>query len=277
MLVMQFVGGLGNQLFEYAYYRALQESGKKVLLDYSFFVEKGWAYKINLFPNVKGIKTQINHGKIYFYLCGIYRKMCRILHKVHQENINEEFDHDAFHVKSGLITGYYQNHVYFDSIKEIIRKELEFPLGEEKLRNYIKEIEENNYVSIHVRRKDYLELSDIYGGICNDKYYESAIKYIANTDSDLKYIIFSDDPVWVKDNMNIPNSVCFSSKEFDQYDDWYDMCIMSHCKHNIIANSTFSWWGAWLNNNPEKIVICPSRWDNLHPKRGISCEGWITI
>ena len=64
---------------------------------------------------------------------------------------------------------------------------------------------------------------------------------------------------------------------FDQYEDWYDMCLMSHCKHNIIANSTFSWWGAWLNQNTEKIVVCPNKWFNTHDVYNQYCEGWIKV
>lgn len=277
MLVLQYVGGLGNQLFEYAYYRALVESGKKIRLDYSFFVEKGWAYKINLFPNVKGIRKKNSRSRIYFYLCGMYRKFCRIFHKVYQENINDPFDRDALSVSSGLVTGYFQNYTYFENISNKIRTELQFPEGEKKLADYIKKVDKEIYVSIHVRRKDYLDLSEIYGGICNKEYYKNAVDYILKKETNVKFLIFSDDSEWVKKNMDIPNSTCFSSEDFNNYDDWYDMCLMSHCKHNIIANSSFSWWGAWLNNNPEKIVICPSRWDNLHPNREIACVGWIKM
>lgn len=277
MLVLQFKGGLGNQLFEYAYYRALIESGKDVKLDYSFFVDKEWAYKINLFPQVKGINRSKHYSRFYYYQCGVYRKVCRILQKVYVENVDEEYDKKALDVRSGLVTGYFQNYIYFDSIKELIRKELEFPVGEEILTKYIEELDSDKYASIHVRRMDYLELSDIYGGICDEIYYQNAIEYLIKREKDLKFLIFSDDPDWVIENMDIPNSICFSAKKFNHYDDWYDMCLMSHCKHNIIANSSFSWWGAWLNNYPNKIVICPKRWDNLHPRRGIACDGWVQM
>lgn len=277
MLVLQYVGALGNQLFEYAYYRALVEAGKKIQLDYSFFAKNERIYKIHLFPNVKDIRRKAPVSRLYYLKCGVYRKACRLLHRVYAENTNEEYDKKAFDVKSGLITGYFQNHHYFDSIKEQIREELEFPVVEEKLKNYIEKLDKGKYVSIHVRRKDYLIFSDIYGGICDEEYYKKAVDYLLDIDDELEFLIFSDDPKWVKNNMNIDHSTVFSSEIFDQYDDWYDMCLMSHCKHNIIANSSFSWWGAWLNSNPNKIVICPEKWDNLHPARGISCEGWVSM
>jgi hypothetical protein len=91
------------------------------------------------------------------------------------------------------------------------------------------------------------------------------------------YVVLSDDIEWVKDNLYIENAVYIEPKMFDEYSDWYDMYIMTCCKHNIIANSSFGWWGAWLNGNPDKIVIAPDRWFNNEDTPDIWCEGWVKI
>ena len=92
-----------------------------------------------------------------------------------------------------------------------------------------------------------------------------------------KFIFFSNDMEWVKRNYNIENAIYVNSTLFDNYQDWYDMYLMSMCKHNIIANSTFSWWGAWLNSNKEKIVIAPNKWVNLCDYKDIYPDDWIKM
>lgn len=243
MLVMQYVGGLGNQLFEYAFYRALICKGKRVLLDNSFFVSKAWAYAIGEFPNIKMKPFRGFHNYPYYVAMGMLRKLCKLTHFCYSENVDMPYDEGAFRQDRGLITGYYQNEYYFRDISVQIRHELKFPDGESKLQKRIAEIDYGEYVSIHVRRKDYLELSDIYGGICDDQYYREAIKIMESRHPNAKFMVFSDDSSWVKNNMEIPNAEYVSQEDFENYEDWYDMCLMSHCKHNIIANSTFSWWG----------------------------------
>ena len=134
-----------------------------------------------------------------------------------------------------------------------------------------------NSISIHIRRGDYLhpKFNHLYGNICTIEYYKEAITILQQKYANLHFYIFSDDISWVKENLPIVPStyIDWNKKE----DSWQDMYLMSQCKHNIIANSSFSWWGAWLNNNPNKTVICPSRFMNLNQQSDIVPEDWIQI
>jgi len=132
-------------------------------------------------------------------------------------------------------------------------------MTEEKNIRLLESMKNRNTVSIHVRRGDYIEHPTL-GGVCNLKYYLNSIKYIKANVQDPFFIIFSNDIAWCKDSLDLDNSV---------YVDWNtgtssfkDMQLMSLCKNNIIANSSFSWWGAWLNDNNNKIIVCPNKWLN---------------
>ncbi len=114
-------------------------------------------------------------------------------------------------------------------------------------------------------------------GICTKDYYLRAIEYIRKIEPNSKLIFFSDDLEWVKDNFDIPNAIYCSKNLFEHYEDWYDMYLMSKCRHNIIANSSFSWWGAWLNQNKEKIIVAPSKWIRYAKTPDIWCEGWVSL
>lgn len=177
------------------------------------------------------------------------------------------------------IQGYWVSEKYFKDIEETIRKDFTFsePL-EGKNKEIAGRIGKVNSVSIHVRRGDYVasKKTNSFHGTCDISYYEKAIEYIAKRVDDPHFFVFSDDIEWVKENLSIPYTT--------EYIDWNtgkesyrDMQLMSLCKHNIIANSTFSWWGAWLNANEGKIVVAPKRWfkaqevntDDLFPKEWV--------
>jgi hypothetical protein len=113
-------------------------------------------------------------------------------------------------------------------------------------------------ISMHYRRGDYAENLETtkYHGMPDSKYYSKALQYISERQNNLKVLVFSDDKDWVTKSVKLP----ITFEIIEGLEDIEELILMSHCKHNIIANSTFSWWGAWLNENPEKIVIAPKRW-----------------
>lgn len=166
---------------------------------------------------------------------------------------------EGFLTESDIIFmhGYFQNERFFKKYAADIRKLFTFqgymPIETEKLKTVI---ESQNAVSIHVRRTDYVSRNYYFltGG-----YYKRAMKYIAAHVDNPHFYIFSDDIDWVEQNMEIkyPHTFVKINKNQESY---FDMWLMSLCKHNIIAHSTFSWWGAWLNKNPDKIVIAPDVW-----------------
>ena len=153
------------------------------------------------------------------------------------------------------IDGFFQSEKYFihnrDHILTMFEPEdLILDLINQK---YSKQLNQN-CVSLHVRRGEYLQLQQYHPVLPKD-YYEKSINYITERVDNPIFLIISDDPQWCKDNFQLSNTVII-----DQNRDYIDLFLISQCKHNIIANSTFSWWGAWLNKNPNKIVIGPSQW-----------------
>lgn len=277
MIVLQLKGGLGNQMFEYACYRSLLRKGKHVRLDNSYFIPNAGIYAIEKFPNVRLKKFKGFRNYPYYLAMGVFRKICRRRQLSYTEDRNLPYDEKVFQLDRGLLTGYFQNEFYFQDIKRQIRKEFQFPYGEERLQNHIRKIENGFYISLHIRRKDYLKLPDIYGGICDEAYYRKAVGIMTDRYPLAKFLVFSDDILWVRENMKLPNAEYVLPNQYENYEDWYDMCLMSHCRHHIIANSTFSWWGAWLNADKNKTVICPKRWDNKSPVHSPACDGWTAV
>lgn len=158
--------------------------------------------------------------------------------------------------------GYWQSERYFQDIVGIIRRDFSFqrPLAGLNL-SLVKQIAETNSVSLHIRRGDYVSNPQAFAihGVCSIEYYEAAIKYVAERVSSPNFFVFSDDMDWARSHLEIRHACCYveNNKGADSY---VDMQLMSRCKHNIVANSSFSWWGAWLNGNADKLVTAPRRW-----------------
>jgi hypothetical protein len=176
----------------------------------------------------------------------------------------------------------WHTYLFPNEIKDILNKLFIFPdFNDNKNKNLQQIITSTNSVSIHLRRLDYMtdpKWRCSHGDICDIDYYVNAVTYIKQHVPNSQFVVFSDTSEWVKSNLPIENAI---------YVDWNkgkysfrDMQLMSLCKHNIIANSSFSWWGAWLNQNPNKIVIAPIKWlnrhDNTYSLKFIFPE-WITI
>lgn len=281
MLSIKLSDGMGNQMFQYALYREKDKNGIKVFLDTSYFERKeSKSFSLNVFKGVKF--NELREKSLYYHERFIPKRIIRLLLKlvryIYYEKINLGFDCHVMQKQNGILVGYFQNEMYFSSVYDELRNDFEFIIKDDSLKWYIKYLDmQQNTVSIHVRRGDYVQLSNLYGGICTPNYYVNAIARMNLMLDNPKYIVLSNDMEWAKENLRIPNANYILSKEFDGYEDWYDMCIMSHCKHNIIANSSFSWWGAWLNPNKSKIVMCPTKWDNVTGGRKVKCRDWIEI
>ena len=182
--------------------------------------------------------------------------------------------------QTAYLAGYWQSERYFQSVDEIIRADFSFksPLNA-KNTEIVHQISQVNAVSLHVRRGDYVlnPITLATHGLCSLKYYQTAIQTISKSVDQPHFFIFSDDIAWVKAHLKIPFPCCYL--EHNQGAESYnDMRLMSLCQHHIIANSSFSWWGAWLNPSVNKIVIAPKQWfaddkniSDLLPKM------WITL
>jgi len=178
-----------------------------------------------------------------------------------------------------IFDGYWQSEKYFIDIKNIITEELSLKKKyiDEIEKNLINKIKNNNSVSIHIRRGDYVndKTTNLHHGTCPLDYYHRAIKIILANNKKSIFFIFSDDIDWVKKNLKLLHPSFFISGNKD----YEDLFLMSLCKHNIIANSSFSWWAAWLNNNPNKTVAAPKKWfNNPHQNtKDLIPKPWIKI
>jgi hypothetical protein len=173
--------------------------------------------------------------------------------------------------------GYWQCSTYFQQYRENLLSEFTYQRALNRSSLALLEmIEHSNSVSVHVRRGDYVDHT-LLGGICDLSYYENARTMIDAMVPDPVYIVFSNDIGWCKENLGFKN--VFFSEGNSGSDSAADLHLMSKCKHNIIANSSFSWWGAWLNCSEEKIVIAPNRWINFEHAELLEVvpDSWIRI
>ena len=273
--IIKLKGGLGNQMFQYAFYLAMKR--KHPLTCYLFdngesrFCHNGIAlddaFEIETAKKGKWCRRVNRH------LPAIVRNACR----VEQENA---LQYDAKYLDSNRPTavfdGYWQSEKYFSPVAEVVRRAFRF--REEKISDKNKEMAEAFHgletVSVHIRRGDYLQLTE-YHGLCTESYYHDAMDFMRIHHPNATFVFFSDDIPWVKENI-MEDSAVYVDWNVEK-DSWQDMYLMSQCKHNIIANSSFSWWGAWLNGNPNKSVVAPKQWFKVSPNYDILPSEWITL
>lgn len=286
MVIVKIIGGLGNQMFQYSYAKALQQKGYAVKIDISAFetYKLHGGYGLDKYTIDLDVASQNEIGK--FNAVGLISKIRNKLHIMNSKVVRESnllFDEKYLNIEDDkYIDGYFQTEKYFSNIRDVILKQ--FTLIEEIL-NYSKDIKnkicnEKVSVSLHIRRGDYLSsINSNIHGVCDLEYYKKAISLLNERLGETRYFIFSDDIAWVKENLKMDNGFYIDSKE--KRIPHEDMYLMSLCDHNIIANSSFSWWGAWLNKNNEKIVIAPKRWFADEKMEvyatNIVCENWERI
>ena len=177
------------------------------------------------------------------------------------------------------LSGYFQTEKYFSEFRDLILSQFVFNSPyRDSAESYIQTIREKNkdsvIASIHIRRGDYTMFPDHHPP-CSLDYYNAAKKELSALNDNIIYVIFSDDIEWCKKEFNDPSYVIS-----DLNNPYTEMCAMSLCDHNIIANSSFSWWGAWLNKKSDKIVIAPSQWFGkllINDTSDIYCKNWIKI
>ena len=286
MVIVKIIGGLGNQMFQYAYAKALQQKGHEVKIDISAFetYKLHGGYQLNKY-NID-LDSSIKDENDKFYKNTFFYKVLRRFGMDLSRRIKEKsllFDKKLLEIDdNSYLDGYFQCEKYFKDIREIILKQ--FTINQD-ISNYTKEIKNKiqnsqNSCSLHIRRGDFVNSTNInIHGACDIEYYKKAMKYLEEKVENINYFIFSDDIEWVKENLAIQNAIYIDSKE--KRIPHEDIYLMSLCKNNIIANSSFSWWGAWINRNENKIVIAPKRWfadDKLeNQSKDIVCESWVKI
>lgn len=287
MNIIRMTGGLGNQMFQYALYLNFINRGIDCTFeDWTEYDSKANARPI-LLNKAFGITYPIATMPEYVEMTDSYMDLGhRILRKLRGRQSKEypeatfDFDEQILAKNDSYLTGYFQSEKYFKDIEETVRKAFTFT------ENVISESNtllpesnfdsSNNYISLHIRRGDYLNIGDAFGDICTVEYYINAIKYINDNVDNPFFLIFSNDIPWAKDWCSKISIKCYVVDGSSEDTGYLDMCLMSRCKHNIIANSSFSWWGSYLNANPNKIVIAPSKWNNVTNQTDIFSP-WMTI
>ena len=290
MDIVRFSGGLGNQMFQYAFMEALKDKGRVVKASLGFYKKHPDAMPFSLLSVFPNIELECISDNEFDVIDGEWKKVKQSdLLEEFCQNVSERFfwvedivkapcvyQPDVFLTKNCTFVGFWQTEKYFKIRAQLMHK-FQFMDDSSALRDFARKLSREVYVSVHVRRGDYLDNSSAYMGICTQDYYEAAVEYIRRKERNAKFIYFSDDMNWVKNNISSSEAVYFEKNMFPDYEDWYDMYLMSICKHNIIANSSFSWWGAWLNQNEQKIVVAPAKWLGYSDTPDIWCDGWIKL
>lgn len=286
MIISYLNGGLGNQVFQYACGRTLADRlGEDCALDLRHFDGNSQFefslrhFSIRHVPIDGKSLPPDKKGRPFKYL--MWRGLRRKPYLFREDGLGynsgiEVLETDAY------LKGYWQSERYFAANEEKIRDDLQLrepPTGHNT--KALLEIGNANAVSLHIRRGDYVSNAAAHAthGTCTLDYYQRAARHIAETaQSDPVIFTFSDDPDWVRENLELPFEMRFVDHN-DGSTAHEDIRLMSACRHHIIANSSFSWWGAWLNPSPDKIVVAPKRWF-AHPKMhnpDIAPDSWVRM
>lgn len=295
MIIAKLIGGLGNQMFQYSAGKSLAvRNNTELKMDISGFKDQSSlatprVYALNVFNIQENFASNEEIGK--FKNNSQSKNVTyiqKIIAKIFDNTKGKYFIEPKFSFNSEMLAlkknvfldGYWQTEKYFKKIEDVICKEFtlkeEFSVEDKKI---VQEIKNSNSISLHIRRGDYVAdlMTNKFHGICSLEYYAEAVKYIAKKVENPVFYIFSDDIEWVKDNFKIDFPMKYISDGILK--DYEELILMSYCKHNIIANSSFSWWGAWLNKNHEKIVIAPKQWfaKNNIDTSDLILETWIRL
>jgi hypothetical protein len=275
MVAVALTDGLANRMFQYAFGLSLKRQGLKVLYDkchYRKKVDQTWEFvELNdAFPNIdiEYIKPWLFFLTFPGHIKGgsLFIKLFRFLgvESVFVEPSLEYIPNIKKRIRCRtLFYGHWQSERYFDKCMDAVRKQFVFlPFSEEKNIICSKKMSKEESVAIHVRKGDDYSRWISTHGICERDYYLRAVSYIKKNVNNPVFYIFTDNPQWVKDNLTDIDYNLVDWNPVKGKFNFRDMQLMASAKHNIIANSTYSWWGAWLNNNPNKIVIAPERWVN---------------
>lgn len=271
-------GGLGNQMFIYAFYLQMRNRFPDTRIDISDICNK---YEHNGFElnDIFELDAQYIHWPAWF------KKLAKFLFfKEIDERKVDIATSDIFKKKFlwpfVYYKGFYQSELFFKDVEAEVRQAFRFRM--DKANAYSQEMairikSDPHATSFHVRRGDYIKpkFYKRFGSVCRLSYYQNAVEKILEIDPQAHFYLFSDDLKWVKKNLKIPNvTVIHENKGKDS---WQDMMLMSLCRYHVIPNSTFSWWGAWLDDRKDKIVIAPQKWFGDCDMPYVIPDSWIKI
>lgn len=280
--------GLANRMFQYAYYHYLLNKGFDVKLDY--FTHNKLAHEdvewLRIFPNatfreastLKVLKFGGGSSLLAKVRRRYFRWTTKVLKMAGAFDIYEPSSSDDLY-----LIGVFQSAMPAQSVANILKYKFVFANFEEDRNiDYKLRMESANSVAIHIRKGNDYKKIKWYQNTCAVEYYQKAVDYIKAHVDNPKFYVFTDNPEWVAENLKDIDYELVEGNPISGWGSHFDMQLMSLCKHNIISNSTYSWWSAFLNTNKDKIVVCPDAWFN--PKEvenyrstPLLCDGWVSI
>jgi hypothetical protein len=294
MILVRFQGGLGNQLFQYAAARRLAVyHHTRLKLDVSWFrtIPPGMTprtYDLGHFNiqqsfatpgDIAAFRPQTAHKIRQFFLRAVSTLDLRRWVVFKETQLGVYNPNILKTPKSVYLVGYWQSERYFKDIEPLLRREFTFKTAQDaKNTQTASLIQSVQAVSVHIRRGDYVAdpRTHEYHGLVPLEYYHVAADKIAHAVTDPRFFVFSDEPEWAQEHLKLNYPITFMMHN-GQGKHYEDLRLMSLCKHHIIANSSFSWWGAWLSINPDKLVFAPTRWFNQLDTQDLIPETWHKI
>lgn len=292
MIIIQVAGGLGNQLQQYALYRKFVRLGKEARLDLSWFLDTATQEKV-----LAKRELELTHfDRLIYESCTADEKAALIGNDnlsgklrrkllpftVHHFEESKMYHPEILNFEDMYLSGYFACEKYYADILYDLREKIQFPKSDNPLNLMMAEkMQSCESVSVHIRRGDYLDPENraMFGNICTDAYYAKAMERIREEFPNAHFFLFSDDIRYLKENFAREDCTIVDINH-DQ-ESFYDIWLMSQCKHNICANSTFSFWGARLNSHEDKIMIRPTIHKNSQIFRKEEMEelwpGWSFI
>lgn len=292
VIIVQIIGGLGNQMFQYAFGRRLADGlGVPLKLDITSFrtydkrryeldglrIEEDFASDREIEVALRGRLTRVRSlaGRVFPSLASGPGRLVR------QQGFT--FDPSMLTLRDGAyLEGYWQSERYFDAVADRLRGEFvprTRPAG--SAAKMAEQMQHGNSVSLHVRRGDYVSEPSVSAMhlVCDEAYYAGCVDYLAPRLVDPHFYVFSDEPAWARVNLKIPFPTTIVADHCDTTE-IEDMWLMTQCRHHVIANSSFSWWGAWLDSRPSKVVLMPQRWFRDRESEfsvDIRSPGWVAL
>ncbi|MCR5326978.1 MAG: alpha-1,2-fucosyltransferase [Bacteroidales bacterium] len=292
MIVVSTCSGLANQMFQYAFYLALKDTGVDALWDQSNYKPNSTAicetvHLQDVFPNVHPNLMPEGHFKMAYW-----KRRWSLLKRISGAFTGEwyllerDFSYHADEFsrvrRNCIYIGFWQCEKYFKQIEDTVRKAFAFPpLRSERNIALAERMSKENSVAIHVRKAPDYTKELLFQGTCPDDYYTRALDYVREHVDNPVFYVFADNPEWVKEHFSGFEYTLVDWNPIRGKENYLDMQLMSCAKYNIISNSTYSWWGAWLNPNPDKFVIAPAVWFNptmphYNPNEVVP-ESWIKL
>jgi hypothetical protein len=291
MIMVKLIGGLGNQMFQYAVARNLAEKRQATLkLDIlEFETYKLHKYSLGHFNIRESLASAEEVAFLTSQPGGVVKRIIgrlprlpkRLPSTYYREKKDFHFEPAILSLPDGIyLDGHWQSEKYFSDIRSIILKEFTVKHPQRGRDEQLAAlIESCDSVSIHIRRGDYISdpKTNKLIGTCSLNYYHCCVERLTQTVKTPHFFIFSDDPQWAHDNLKLSPATIVDHNDAET--NYEDIRLMSQCKHHIIANSSFSWWGAWLNPRKDKLIFAPKRWfaDDGFDTKDVIPGGWIRM